>query len=135
MPYVVWEDSYSVKVNEIDAQHQEFIGYINELCDAMNKGQSKAILHDLLKKLANFASHHFQVEEKYMQEFHYPDYETHKIEHTKFLNKITQFKKDYESSKHFVSVEIIAFLKDWFVNHVLIVDQKYSALFIQKGLK
>ena len=39
MSIIQWDESLSVKVKEIDAQHQKLINLLNELFDAMRVGK------------------------------------------------------------------------------------------------
>ena len=81
MPLVEWTDELSVRVAEIDAQHMHLISLLNRLYDAMKTGQPEPQLADLLDELFLYALQHFATEEKYMQQFGYPELAEHQAEH------------------------------------------------------
>jgi hemerythrin len=108
---------------------------INDLHDAMKNAKSREVSLEIINKMAEYTKFHFSTEEKYMKRFAYPDYEEHKMEHEKFVEKVLAFKKNYEEGKAGVSYDILNFLKDWLVGHIQGTDNKYAPLFIEKGLK
>jgi hemerythrin len=134
MPIMEWNESLSVRVNEIDDQHKKLIGLINQLHDAMRAGQGKQALEGTLQELAAYTVYHFQNEEKYMQKFNYPGYLRHKGEHAAFVKKVTDFQKDFASNRLGISLELMNFLKDWVNRHIKETDRQYSATFNQNGL-
>lgn len=135
MPYIQWSKAYSVNIQKIDQQHQQLVSYINELHEAMSQGKSKQVLGDILGKLTKYTVEHFGLEEELMQEHHFPDYQLHKFSHNDFVNKISQAQKDFESGKLLISVDVMNFLKDWLISHIMGVDQKYAQFFNEKGIK
>ncbi len=130
-----WNDIYSVNVVEIDRQHKKLIELMNELHNAMLKGQTKDILGRVIEELIAYTSYHFATEEKYFDQFDYPETTTHKNEHNDFIKKITDFKQDFGEGRLFLSTHIMNFLKDWLINHIQGSDKKYSSLFNEKGLE
>lgn len=135
MPYIQWSNAYSVNIQKIDQQHQQLVSYINELHEAMSQGKTKQILGEILSKLAKYTVEHFGLEEELMQEYHYSDFQSHKISHKEFINKVTQAQMDFESGKFLISVDVMNFLKDWLISHIMGVDQKYTQFFNEKGIK
>jgi hemerythrin len=135
MALMNWNEDLSVKVNEIDDQHKKLIQMINTLHEAMKAGQTKQVLEKTLQDLATYAVYHFQTEEKYMQQFAYPGYLSHKMKHDAFVKKVTEFQGDYQSGKLGLSLDIMNFLRDWVTTHIKETDKKYSATFLSKGLK
>ncbi len=134
MPLVFWDQKYSVNVKEIDAQHQRLFELINNLYDAMKKGEGKDVLPKIIEELANYTVYHFSTEEKYFDKFNYPETEAHKIQHKNFVDKVTEFKKGYDNLQVALTVDVISFLQDWLINHISGSDKKYSAFFNQNGL-
>ncbi|MCR4420914.1 MAG: hemerythrin family protein [Spirochaetales bacterium] len=135
MPLVLWDDSFSVNVKEIDSQHQALFDLINKLYEAMKKGQGKEVLPKIIDELFLYVEKHFSTEEKYFDRFNYPETENHKLEHYSFLKKVSEFKKSYENSEIALTIDVITFLQTWLTNHIKISDKKYSQFFNENGLK
>jgi len=133
--YMSWNDGYSVNIKEIDEQHKVLISLINQLYDAMQVGKGKEVLSTILDNMINYVGTHFSNEEKYMEDFGYPDYEKHKAEHNDFVKKTLDFQKGFSEGKIGLSVEVMFFLKEWTVSHIMGSDKKYSPFFNQKGIK
>jgi len=135
MALVNWDSSLSVNVAEIDRQHQKLIKSINELNDAMKKGQSKEIMGKIVTDLISYTAIHFKVEENYFAQFGYPGADDHKKEHSNFVEKVTDVKQKFEKGQISLSIEIMTFLKDWLQKHILGTDKKYTNFFNENGLK
>jgi hemerythrin len=130
-----WKEEYSVKVQEIDRQHKQIVRLIRELFDSINKGATKKILGDILDKLVKYSGFHFATEEKYFDLFNYEDKEHHVQEHRKFTEKVLDFQKKYLNHEIEISFELIDFLEDWLLDHIIEADQKYIKCFTEHGLK
>lgn len=135
MAYIILDEKYSVGVKETDLQHKKLVELINSLHDAMKEGKGKDVLARVLQELVKYAASHFATEEKYMTQFNYPGYSAHKAEHEKFVAKVVDFQKDFDSGKAVMTLEVMSFLKDWLVKHILGTDKKYGPFFNEHGLK
>ena len=135
MSLIKWNDSFSVNVVKIDQEHQKLFEMVNDLTDAMKAGHGKDVLGDILNGLISYTASHFQLEEKYFQQVKYPDAAAHKKEHVEFVNKVTDFKKEFDEGRATVSVNILQFLSKWLQNHIKGTDQKYSSFLNEKGIK
>jgi hemerythrin len=135
MPLIQWSDSLKVKVAEIDQQHQKLVGMINDLNEAMRQGKGKVVLGKILSGMVTYAASHFRTEEKYFDQFGYPEADSHKKEHGAFTKKVLEFKDGFEKGKLGLSMEVMDFLSDWLQNHIKGVDMKYGPFFNSKGLK
>lgn len=135
MALIQWNDSFSVNVVEIDKQHQKLVEMINALNDAMSQGKGKNVLGNIINELIAYAGTHFKTEEKYFDQFGYPDADRHKKEHSDFTRKVAEFRDGFIAGKFGLSVEVMKFLSDWLQNHIKGVDRKYGPFFNEKGLK
>ena len=128
MPIITWEKKFSVENNTIDTQHKKLIDLINQLFDSMREGKSKDILENLLKALVDYTVYHFDEEEKMMKAVNYANYEPHIKIHETFVAKIKEFQQEYADGNSYISLEVINFLKDWILNHILVQDQQYKSV-------
>ena len=135
MALINWNDSLSVNVAEIDQQHKRLVSLINELHDAMRQGKAKDVLGKIVNSLISYTSIHFKTEEKYFDQFGYPETDAHKKEHADFVEKVTEFKQGFEKGSLGISIEVMSFLSSWLKNHIKVTDKKYSQFFNEKGLK
>lgn len=88
MPIVTWNEAHSVNVLEIDSQHQELIGLVNQLHAAVEDCAEKHRLQNLLGELVVYTRMHFAAEEQLMKNFAYPEYARHRQEHRRLLQRL-----------------------------------------------
>jgi hemerythrin len=135
MPLIIWTDLLSVKVPEIDMQHKKLVGILNKLYDAVTTGKSKDVIGEILISLISHTLIHFKTEEIYFDLYSFPEKETHKAEHKKFIETVTKLKTDYDSGKATISFGVINLLRDWLIKHISGEDKKYAKYFNDHGLK
>jgi hemerythrin len=127
MPLITWDQSLSVGVPDLDAQHRRLVDMINQLHDAMAKGQGRDALKPLLAGLVQYTVTHFQAEEQYMRKINYPNLPQHKAEHENLVRRVKELTQSYESSRVSLTIETMNFLRDWLTNHIRRVDRQYAS--------
>ena len=132
---VEWNDRLSVCIEEIDDQHKKLVGIINQLYQAFKAGTASEQLNQIVEQMYDYTDYHFETEEKYFRKFGYEDSEEHTKEHKAFLKKALEFKRDQRNGKVTAPYEVMLFLKNWLINHIMGSDQKYAELFKMNGLK
>jgi hemerythrin len=135
MPLIQWSPSYSVKIGEIDTQHQKLITMINELNDAMLKGKAKEILSPLIDGLIAYTQVHFSKEEMLFDKYKYPDAPAHKEEHVAFVKKVSEFREGFKKGNMSLTINIMDFLSNWLTKHICGTDKKYSDFLNKNGVK
>jgi hemerythrin len=137
---IPWNSSYSVNVKEIDEQHKKLLEMINNLAD-ITLSESKVPtddernkLENILNELIRYTEYHFSTEEDYFDEFDYENADSHKKEHKKFVEKIKEFMKRFRNKEASISFELINFLQDWLIDHIMGTDKKYTKCFNEHGL-
>ena len=142
MPLINWDDSIALNISEIDNQHKQLVNIINEMFDAIDDGRGNEIISGVLKKLIDYTNYHFLTEEKYFDQFKYPDSELHKEQHRYLVEQINEFQKTFNEDKRMrdgsdtlLTVDLWKFLKNWLTNHIQISDKKYASLFMANGVK
>lgn len=136
MEKLEWEEKYSVGVKEIDDQHKKLFEVINELLDLIKTGNTnQAHPEKVIESILDYKTKHFDTEEKYFKEFNYEGAEEHKAKHKEFNDKMTSLRQKHPVSTPAFAFDLIDFLEDWLLNHLLDMDQKYKECFQSHGLK
>ncbi|KHF25605.1 bacteriohemerythrin [Solemya velum gill symbiont] len=135
MKKIIWEDDFSVGVEELDRQHQQIIEIINTLSDKPRLFRRFQNVSSALMELTNYVSEHFLLEEQLLHENGYPNLLEHSKKHTLYSNKIADLCQGSLDGKRDVPTELINFLTDWWINHILHEDMQYKAFFKEKGVK
>lgn len=134
MALIEWKQEFSVNIDKFDAQHKVLIGIINELHEALKKGQSKSVLEHIFKKLIDYTKYHFTEEEKVLKENGYITILHHQAEHKKLTAEIEKLYGEFKEGKTSIGIEVMKFLSDWLQNHILKTDKKYSEALNAKGI-
>ena len=130
-----WNDKYSVGVELIDDQHKIMFATINELIDAIDTTPTKEKLVAIIEQLVNYKKFHFATEEKYFAEFNYEKSDDHIAKHRMFNEKLAEVQSKCGDDVILLAFELVDFLEDWLVDHLMTADQEYKACFQAHGLK
>lgn len=134
MAFFVWNERYSVKIARMDEQHKTLFSLFDELANAMLSGTAREAYGRILRGLSEYAKTHFTQEEQLMKQHGYPGYDGHKKLHEEFIKQIDAFRKDFEAGAA-LPIKTSVFLRDWLTNHILKVDQQYSAFLNANGVR
>ncbi len=124
---IQWSSDYELGDEVIDFQHKKLVLLLNQLHDAVESNTQQLLVEISLDELVKYTQTHFSQEEFIMdeeEELSAEFVDSHKKSHRNFVQKIQDFKKQYYEGKADVSEEIISFLKDWLVNHILVTDKE-----------
>ncbi|MBE0526197.1 bacteriohemerythrin [Candidatus Thorarchaeota archaeon] len=135
MPRIEWDDSFSVGINLIDAQHKMLIERTNAISDAveMTRGLEKII--QTLSFMIEYTEFHFSAEEKVMSENNYPKLTEHHKLHEDFKARLNLMVQDFEEegATSELSEEITSYLTSWLVNHIKGIDTELGQILREKG--
>ena len=129
-----WNNSYSVQIGSIDAQHQTLFRIAGELHTAMANGQGKTAVAKTLDRLIQYVGMHFSHEERLMRLHGYPDFPAHKAEHDALTRQVVQFQQEFQAGRAILTVQLLRFLKEWLQNHIQGSDQKYAPFLREKAV-
>ncbi len=130
-----WDDKYSVGVELIDEQHKAMFTTINLLIDTINTGPEKEKIGEIIGNLVAYKKFHFETEEKYFKEFNYENAEEHIAKHREFTAKLEEIQAKCGDDIFALAFELVDFLEDWLIDHLLTIDQQYKQCFAEHGLK
>ncbi len=129
MKYIEWHERYSVGNSDLDADHQSVISIINNLYAAIQAHTGQAEVKGILDRLLDYTQSHFRREEHYMEKVSYPDLAEHKVPHRRMVQKTHELLERYSHNEESIPLETMTFLKDWWVNHIVMMDMQYKPYF------
>ena len=131
-PFFRWGDHYLLGVEEIDRQHQDLVGLLNGIHEAVQSGEGLAASEPLLRKLVTDVRKHFQTEEKLMRESGYPRLKGHRADHNSLARKLQTLQRDLRIGQAELSEPLLGELKDWLRDHMLLADKPFGS-FLKTG--
>jgi len=121
-----WDQAkFTVRVSEMDREHQTLIGLMNKLHVLYSDKAPKADVGRALDELAKYTIKHFADEEAYMAKIHFDGLDMHKRIHKELLTKVTNHIGAFQASGS-LNDDFFAFLKMWLKSHICGIDIKYG---------
>jgi hemerythrin len=127
MPLFTWYNKYSVNNEELDNHHKTLFNIFNKLYDNCLQVENVNCLGPIIDELISYSNYHFTAEEQYMADKGYKDRDTHILMHRDFSLKALQMLQVDNKNDHELTKELIVYLGNWLLHHVLEEDKKISA--------
>ncbi|CAK0766577.1 putative two-component system response regulator [Gammaproteobacteria bacterium] len=124
----LWKDEYLLGIDLIDGHHRYLFKLVHNLENALLESQNVIKICTTLKEMENYALIHFSTEERLMRGYNDPNYSTHKAAHQLFIKKIQELWEMIRVNPLLVQFDMLSFLKDWLIKHIIAVDSKLHYL-------
>lgn len=129
MAYMEWTKAMSVGLPELDGDHKTLVRVINQLAENAGQEGRSGELRQCIFALMRYAEFHFAREEQVMKACGFPELPEHKLEHDDFTAQIQslaeRFEADAEAVAGEVNDQLLEYLKNWLMHHIMIVDMAY----------
>ncbi len=119
------QDIPLVSLNIMNRTHQEEIDIINNIYALLQQDDSSTEqISALLDQWSEHTREHFERENRFMQQYHFPAYPVHANEHQQtleiMLQNLDRWKQDHNNAalKHYMASEWL----NWFKAHVASMD-------------
>lgn len=126
MPLMSWNDSYSVRNEELDNHHKELMSILNRLYGECLQVDAVNCVGPKLDELLDYADYHFKAEEQFMRSIEYFEIDDHIELHRGFAFKMAEMKRLAPDSELESTRELIVYIGKWLLHHVLVEDKKYA---------
>ena len=125
-----------LEINDIDNQHKELIYILQQTNDLQHTSDArkKVFLPVIIKKLFYYAQFHFSYEEEHMSKNNYGQIKKQQELHKAFISEIMKFAEEYKKGYITLTDEIIIFVKDWVINHILTEDKQYKDYLVENNI-
>lgn len=127
MDKITWSEEFSVGDASLDSQHLYIIDLINRIIDCQNRPSHSDLIISTLSEINNYSRYHLEYEEALLERLDYPEFNEHKALHFEYLEKTSDLSSKAQNFDKNVTDEILEFLKDWWLNHILVEDMKYKS--------
>ncbi|WP_036248162.1 bacteriohemerythrin [Methylobacter sp. BBA5.1] len=126
MAIFIWDTQLSTGIDEIDTHHQQIFKLINNLNEIIAANGEHQIRLRALDKLVAYIYYHFDAEEHFMRQNGYPEpfFLEHQIKHQAFIKKIAKEQLRCTSTPERITLELLDFLTNWFIDHIINVDKQ-----------
>ncbi len=137
MILVKWdEEKYDVGVKAFNSHHKRLVDIINLLHSTVDGSNNLNHISVIYKELLDYTKYHFEVEEKLMLKYKYDNYHLQRLEHKRFVDSLTESYEKFKTEFYIVELlELIDFLGDWILDHILNTDKQYKEFFEKNGVK
>ena len=123
-----WDDRYLIGVEELDYEHKDLFTRLNELHEELARYDNKAKVDSCLGEIYARVAAHFALEERFMRDTHFPNYEHHKKEHDEFLEILVDIIEAFRRRPGVGDRGLLeAELQRWIINHITRSDQELAS--------
>ncbi|MCF8176935.1 MAG: bacteriohemerythrin [Sulfuritalea sp.] len=125
---IVWTSEMSVGHPSLDNDHIKLVDLINQIATAQSTGNQNYVAY-ALEELSSYAKDHFRSEEDHMVAIDYPDFETHRLAHKSFTDRVNLVRWQYQQGlRDHLNETLLKFLTNWLRTHILELDQRYHRI-------
>jgi len=129
----VWNKTFAVGNDQIDAQHKELFSALSNLIRACGS-RDKKLFRNNIEFVGNYVSKHFADEEEIQRNVGYPEYQQHKQIHDEYKDTMKRLSSQWLSMgpSEKTLTEIRANIGSWLINHIKVQDVKIGAFIRSK---
>lgn len=132
MERFTWQDKFNTGIQLLDNQHKKLLKMITMLEDSIEKGNTEETIAVVIKSLVFYTKWHFSEEEKVMKKLGYTEIDIHKGYHKSFIEQLVGKLMALKEERTVSAYEIIAMLKKWFAQHIMVEDKKIGQAYKSK---
>lgn len=135
---ILWRDTMSVGVGELDRDHKKMIAMVNAMEAAM-ASLDQPVIAAVMQQLVTYVADDFQREEELMERHGDPGLAQHKEHHAQAAERIFVLRRRYQAAssiedKREVARRLHGLLSHWLVNHILVEDLRLRDLVAPKAV-
>lgn len=126
---ISWSKELETGIEIVDNQHRNFFMHANKFIIMSLAGKKSQASMEELEFIQDYLCYHFQTEETFQIDSHYPESEEHQAEHKRLVFQVKEMaialaareEDDTETLERFAS-----FVNTWVVHHIMESDLKFS---------
>ncbi len=135
MGFYVWKDAFQTGVEEADRQHRGFLDLLNDCHGKVERSASGVLDAQTAETLRRYAATHFRFEEALMRSVGYPGLALQEKQHAFFESEVGHLDDPHAPATGKRAEEVLSFLRDWLLQHILDEDRKGLAYYADHATK
>ena len=134
MAYIEWDDTLETGVDSIDEQHRYLFSLMNDVYESAHSDDPAAdLVEDVMYRLADYVTQHFEDEQILMAEAGFPNLGIHRGMHERLTAETMQMMARFINGEDVSPVALVDFLGGWLRNHILEEDRRIAAFVHGRG--
>jgi hemerythrin len=133
MTHLAWKDEFSVNVALMDEDHKQLLEIIGRLYDALSTGAERHVPLGICDELIEHTLVHFEHEERWFDDLHYPRAAEHRRMHDKLKQRIVEYRGQLCAEPP-PALEQFELFTDWLAHHITGEDRSYGAWLNTQGI-
>jgi hemerythrin-like metal-binding protein len=131
MKDLIWGETLSVQVKEIDEDHRRLVDLFNILNHSVAEGDGLDYIKAVLEELISCTVWHFKHEERLMLKYGYEGYLEHKTEHDELIDSVKELQTKFIQDGQMLTSDEIEFLEHWLTGHILSTDMDLGSYLVE----
>ena len=120
---IEWTADLNTGIEVIDNQHKRIVDYINQLGNAIQQQDRRAV-EKVLVELVDYTVSHFAFEISLQEEAGYAFVNPHKAVHDMFVKRVEKYQERHSTGED-IANELHGMLSTWLVHHIKRDDMAY----------
>jgi len=131
--FAKWSSELETGIIWQDLQHKELVEAVQTLYTAIATKKPEEEVQKIVKFLYDYTVHHFSMEEKYMEDYNFPEISEHVQQHQRFVKMLQDFEKERANSKILANLSLCNDLAEWTITHIKVDDHKMADFVKEQG--
>ena len=123
MKDLIWDQTLSVDVPEIDEDHRRLVDLFNILNHSVAEGDKEDYTAAVMEELVSCTVWHFRHEERLMLKYNYAGAAEHKLEHEELIASARALQEKLLQEGKPVTSHELQYLEHWLTRHILGTDK------------
>lgn len=135
MASIEWQPAFETGLKPVDSQHRRMVDMINRLdsLSSNNDTDNYDAVGEILSSLTAYTHYHFEEEEALMEKYQYSELDSHLTAHASLKSDLASYVRRWQERDGITPEELLSYLADWLLSHILSVDKKLGSLQPQKA--
>jgi hemerythrin len=132
MTWILWDNTLETGQARMDEDHRELARLFDLLSEAVAQRREREFCSSVVDQIIEHARTHFELEQQFMAERHYPKIKQHTAEHDMLLAQALECRAAFDAGDG-PKIALADFPDVWLSFHILFSDKDLAQFLAQTG--